>query len=45
VVLQAAASVIAFERVRLQVSVDHYTREVDFDDRRYDVQLAMGVQF
>jgi hypothetical protein len=25
--------------------VDHYTREVDFDDRRYDVQIAMGVQF
>ena len=45
VVLQAAGSVVAYERVRLQVSVDYFTRKVGFDDRRYDVQLAMGVQF
>jgi len=44
-VLQVATSVIALERVRLQVSVDYYTREVKFDDRRYDVQIAMGVHF
>jgi predicted acylesterase/phospholipase RssA len=45
VVLQAATSVIAFERVRLQVSLDYFTRKVDFDDRSYDVQIALGVQF
>jgi predicted acylesterase/phospholipase RssA len=45
VVLQAATSVTAFERVRLQVSLDHFTRKVDFDDRSYDVQIALGVQF
>jgi predicted acylesterase/phospholipase RssA len=44
-VLQAATSVIAFERVRLQVSLDYFTRKVDFDDRSYDVQIALGVQF
>jgi hypothetical protein len=45
VVLQGATSVIAFERVRLQVSLDYFTRNVDFDDRSYDVQIALGVQF
>jgi len=44
-VLQAAASVIAFERIRLQVSLDRFTRKADFDDRSYDVQIALGVQF
>ena len=45
VVLQAMTSVIAYERVRLEVSLDYYTRKVDFDDRRHDVQIALGVQF
>jgi predicted acylesterase/phospholipase RssA len=45
VVLQAATSVIAFERVRLQVSLDYFTRKVAFDDRSHDVQIALGMQF
>lgn len=44
-ILQAATSVIAVEHVRLQISLDYFTRKVDFDDRRYDVQIALGVQF
>ena len=45
VVLQTAASIIALEHVRLQVSLDYFTRKVDFDHRSYDVQIALGVQF
>lgn len=45
VVLQAVASVIAIERVRFQATVDFFTRRVDFDDRTYDVHLALGVHF
>ncbi len=45
VVLQGAGSVVAYERVRLQLSVDYFTQKVAFDDRRYDVQLSLGVQF
>ncbi|UCF21039.1 MAG: patatin-like phospholipase family protein, partial [Gemmatimonadota bacterium] len=45
VVLQAVASLIAIERVRFQVTLDYFTRDVDFDDRSYDVHLAFGVQF
>jgi hypothetical protein len=45
VVLQAATSVIALEHIRLQVSLDYFTRKVDFDHRSYDVQVALGVQF
>jgi hypothetical protein len=45
VVLQAVASVIAIERVRLQVSLDYFPRKVAFDNRSYDVQIALGVQF
>jgi hypothetical protein len=43
--LQAATSFIAIERVRLQVTLDYFPRKVEFDDRRYDVQIAVGVQF
>ncbi len=44
-VLQAATSVIALERARLQVTLDYFPNAVDFDNRRYDVQVAFGVQF
>lgn len=44
-VLQSVASFIAIERVRFQVTLDYFTRDVDFDDRSYDVHLAFGVQF
>lgn len=44
-ILQAATSVIALEHVRLQVSLDYFTRKVVFDNRKYDVQIALGVQF
>lgn len=45
VVLQAAAAFIGIERVRFQTTVDFFTQRVDFDDRTYDVHLALGVQF
>jgi hypothetical protein len=45
VVLQAAVSTIILEHLRLQMSWDYFTRKVDFDHRRYDVQIAAGVQF
>jgi hypothetical protein len=45
IVLQGVASLIAIERVRFQVTLDYFTRNVDFDDRTYDVHLAFGVQF
>jgi hypothetical protein len=45
VVLQGVAALIAIERVRFQATVDFFTRDVDFDDRTYDVHLAFGVQF
>jgi hypothetical protein len=45
VVLQAVASLNVLERVRLQASLDYYPRKVDFDDRSYDVHLALGAQF
>ncbi len=45
VVLQAVTSLIVIERVRLQVSLDYFPRNVDFDNRSYDVQIALGVQF
>lgn len=45
VVLQAVTSLIVIERVRLQVSLDYFPRRTDFDNRSYNVQLALGVQF
>ncbi len=45
VVVQSVASLIAIERVRVQVTLDFFTRDVPFDDRYYDVHLAVGVQF
>ena len=45
VVLQAVTSLVVFERVRLQLSLDYFPRKVDFDDRSYNVQLALGVHF
>ncbi len=44
-VLQGVAALSLYERVRLQATVDWFTREVPFDDRSYDVHLAFGVQF
>ena len=45
VVLQAVTSLIVIERVRLQISLDYFPRRTDFDNRSYNVQLALGVQF
>ncbi len=45
VVLQSVAAVTAIERIRFQATVDFFTRTVAFDDRTYDVHLALGVQF
>ena len=44
-VAQAVTSVIAIERIRLQVTLDYFPRRVAFDNRSYDVQIALGVQF
>jgi hypothetical protein len=45
VVFQSVASFIAIERVRFQVTLDYFTRNVAFDARWYDVHVALGVQF
>jgi hypothetical protein len=45
VIVQGVASLIAIERMRFQVTLDYFTRSVDFDDRTYDVHLALGLQF
>jgi hypothetical protein len=45
VVFQSVASFVAIERVRFQVTLDYFTRSVDFDRRWYDVHVALGVQF
>jgi hypothetical protein len=42
---QAVAALIVVERVRLQVAVDFFQEDVPFDNRAYDVQLALGLQF
>jgi DNA-directed RNA polymerase len=44
-VLQIVTSFIAVERVRLQVSLDYFPHNVDFDNRSYNVQVALGAQF
>jgi predicted acylesterase/phospholipase RssA len=44
-VLQVVTSFIAVERVRLQVSLDYFPHNVDFDNRSYNVQVALGAQF
>ena len=45
VVLQAVSSFIAVERVRLQVSLDYFPRKVAFDNRSYNIEVALGLQF
>jgi Patatin-like phospholipase len=45
VVLQAAMSYIFYDRVRLQASFDYFPRKVDFDNRSYDIELALGVEW
>jgi predicted acylesterase/phospholipase RssA len=45
VVLQGVASFIAIERIRLQASFDYFPRRVAFDNRSYNIELALGVQF
>jgi hypothetical protein len=45
VVLQTVASFIAIDRVRLQVSFDYFPHRVTFDNRSYDIELGLGVQF
>jgi hypothetical protein len=45
VVLQTVASYIAIDRVRLQVSFDYFPHKVAFDNRSYDIELGLGVQF
>jgi len=45
VVLQTVASLIAIDRIRFQVAFDYFPHRVTFDNRSYNIELGLGVQF